>query len=360
MLQSSSPPKFPIPFAANAVAPQINSIPELSQIGVVNGRASLNDGFPPLNFVPSTAGGTPPFGGDFNGILKQLSQLAQWQSAGGPVFYDSAFATGIGGYPKGTILQSAIVVGNRWLSTVDNNTTNPDTGGSGWVQDPTQIQTGTPIQSLFSTVPFGYVASNALTIGSASSNATGLASATSQFLFAALWSLPAALCPIFTSAGASTTRGASAAADFAANCAIATPNMKGLGLMGVDTMGGAASTFLTGVPITSGSDTVPGSVVGENLHPLVHGEVPTITSSGGDLSVTGVTNQTNVITGTIINVDLEGGPSGVLSFDNQSAEQLSISGTTGTQNVTSNNTGGTTPTHNTVERNMLVYWNLKL
>jgi hypothetical protein len=108
------------------------------------------------------------------------------------------------------------------------------------------VQIGTPVQSLSSTVPFGYVAANALTIGNAASNATGFADPSTQFLFAFLWALPATTCPIFTSTGSASTRGATAAADYAANKAIATPNMKGIGLMGVDTMGGVASTFLSG------------------------------------------------------------------------------------------------------------------
>src|ERR1700733_10951473 len=99
MLQSSSPPKFPIPWAASAGIPYIRSIPVPSQIGLQNGAASLTTGFPPLTFTPAGAGGPPPFGEDFNGILKQITQWSQWQAAGGPIFYDSAFATAIGGYP---------------------------------------------------------------------------------------------------------------------------------------------------------------------------------------------------------------------------------------------------------------------
>lgn len=132
MQSSNIPTKIPLPFAYNAGVGYKNTIPTASQIGVVNGRASLNDGFPPLNFVPISAGGVPPFGADVNGILNEITAITQWQQAGGFFFYDSSFSTTIGGYPKGAILQSSSNSG-LWISTAENNTTNPDTGGAGWM-----------------------------------------------------------------------------------------------------------------------------------------------------------------------------------------------------------------------------------
>jgi len=132
MQSSNIPTKIPLPFAYNAGVGYKNTIPTASQIGVVNGRASLNDGFPPLNFVPISSGGVPPFGSDVNGILNEITAITQWQQAGGFFFYDSSFSTTIGGYPKGAILQSSSNSG-LWISTAENNTTNPDTGGEGWM-----------------------------------------------------------------------------------------------------------------------------------------------------------------------------------------------------------------------------------
>src|SRR6266849_7897765 len=100
MLSASIPTKFPIPWANSAVAPFIRPIPVASQIGIQAGAASLTDGYPPVTFSPIGAGGTPAFGEDFNGILQQLSQWAQWLGSG--MFaqpYDVAYATAIGGYP---------------------------------------------------------------------------------------------------------------------------------------------------------------------------------------------------------------------------------------------------------------------
>jgi hypothetical protein len=134
MQMSSVPLKFSIPWGASAGVGYIRPIPTPSQITITPGAASLTDGFPPLNFDPVAAGGVPPFGQDMNGILNWVSQWDQWISAGGPVIYDAAFQTQIGGYPMNALVWSASASSNApmWRSMVDNNTTNPDTGGAGW------------------------------------------------------------------------------------------------------------------------------------------------------------------------------------------------------------------------------------
>lgn len=133
MLSTNVPTKFPTPFAASAGAGYITTpVPTNSQIGITDGRASLHDGFPPLNFVPEGSGGVPPFGQDMNGILYQATSWVQWLSAGGPVTWDSAFSAQIAGYPKGATVASPVTFGMFFVSLVENNTTNPDTGGAGW------------------------------------------------------------------------------------------------------------------------------------------------------------------------------------------------------------------------------------
>lgn len=131
MQASQIPTKFPIPFANGAGGAFIRPIPQASQIGVQAGAASLTDGFPPVTFTPIAAGGTPPFGQDFNGLLNQITAWSQWQNAGGLVPYDAVFSAAIGGYPQGAMLAGA-APGVVWLSVVDNNVTDPDTGGAGW------------------------------------------------------------------------------------------------------------------------------------------------------------------------------------------------------------------------------------
>lgn len=132
MQASNAPTKSAVPFANSGTK---NTIPVASQIGVTPGLASFTDGFPPLTMTPLAAGGVPPYGADFNGILNFLSSATRWAQAGAGYPYDAAFSTAVGGYPKGATLVMA--TGNGyWLSTVENNTSNPDTGGAGWVALP--------------------------------------------------------------------------------------------------------------------------------------------------------------------------------------------------------------------------------
>ncbi len=132
MQSSNIPVKFAVPFANAAGASYIRTIPQASQIGVTPGAASLTDGFPPLNFLPTLSGGVAPSGLDFNGVLFQSTGWARWFAAGGPVKYDASFQSGIGGYPLGAMVESAVTFGLFWVCTTENNTTNPDSGGAGW------------------------------------------------------------------------------------------------------------------------------------------------------------------------------------------------------------------------------------
>ena len=118
-------------FAEDATGLYVRSIPQTTADPAA---ASMSLGFPPQTFTDEGAGGTPPDGRDFNGILNFLAAWAQWVGMGGPVPYNSGVSTA-GGYPKGARVQSAANPPRIWLNTVDNNTTNPDTGGAGWVSD---------------------------------------------------------------------------------------------------------------------------------------------------------------------------------------------------------------------------------
>jgi hypothetical protein len=131
--QSSVPTKIPTTWGASAPGANITCpMPITSQISITAGRASWTDGFPPLNFLPAGAGGVPPFGQDMNGVLCQLSQWTRWQNASATIVYDASFSSSIGGYPKGAVLQNASNAYCVWISQVDNNASNPDTGGANW------------------------------------------------------------------------------------------------------------------------------------------------------------------------------------------------------------------------------------
>lgn len=137
MLSSNIPVKFGVPFASGAGASFITTpLPEGSQPA---GRASLVDGFPPLTFDPIAAGGSPPWGRDMNGLMFQVTKWQQWTAAGGPVSFDATFAAKIGGYPKGAMLQKASSMDRYWISTAENNSNNPDTGGANWIPFPDVI-----------------------------------------------------------------------------------------------------------------------------------------------------------------------------------------------------------------------------
>lgn len=131
MQSNDSPEKISVAFAQNG---DKQPIPIASQIGIADGRASFSDGFPPITRIDVLAGGVPPFGTDFNGILNAITTILKWHDAGGHPKYDATFSAEIGGYPKGAVLQKANETG-FWVSTTENNTSNPDTGGSGWVDN---------------------------------------------------------------------------------------------------------------------------------------------------------------------------------------------------------------------------------
>lgn len=130
MQLSNIPTKIPVPFASDADGSHKRTIP--ASTPVEPGGATYQYGWQNINFLPTESGGVPPFGQDFNGVLEQITQWLRWSQAGGPTTYDSTFQTGIGGYPQGSVVQSAATSGLYWVSTAENNVTNPDTGGAGW------------------------------------------------------------------------------------------------------------------------------------------------------------------------------------------------------------------------------------
>lgn len=130
MKQSDIPDLIPVPWAENATDPTyVNDIP-VSQ--PAPGFASYDLGFPPETMVPIGSGGLPPRGQDENGGLRAATRCIRWSNAGTPFVYDSDFSTAVGGYPKGAMLQVAGSPGWFWISTVEDNTSDPDTGGANW------------------------------------------------------------------------------------------------------------------------------------------------------------------------------------------------------------------------------------
>lgn len=132
MQSSTAPLKFQIPFAASAGAGYIHTVPVASQIGITTGAASFTDGFVPANFLPLASSGVPPDGKDVNGIFYVTTSWVQRFQSGFFPGYDATHSSNIGGYPVDAVLRRASGAG-FWRSTAENNTTNPDAAGAGWV-----------------------------------------------------------------------------------------------------------------------------------------------------------------------------------------------------------------------------------
>lgn len=132
MKLSDVPSKITVPFATLAGVGYISAIPTTPS--GTPGRASFEQGFPPENFNPVSAGGVPPFGQDFNGLHNQETGWNRWQATGRAFLpYDASFQTAVGGYPRGSIVESLVENLLFYVSTVDDNVTNPDNGGAGWL-----------------------------------------------------------------------------------------------------------------------------------------------------------------------------------------------------------------------------------
>jgi hypothetical protein len=379
MLRASIPVRFQKAWAVNAAGAYIRTVPVASQIGIQDGAASFNDGFVPDNFAALSGGGVPPFGQDFNGILNAETSWDQWYQAGAPISFDATFAAAVGGYPQGAIVDSSIVLGAQWYSTVDSNLTNPDDPltSVGWAR--AGVQVGTPVPFLTSTLPPDYVAMNASGIGSIASGAV-FSSNSALFLFCFIWAnFSNTQCPIFTSGGAPTTRGANPVADFLANKRLAQPSARGLNFTGVDTMGGLTTTLLVGIPVTSGNTTTPGSIVGENRHALVsaengvHSHPDTLFDPGHThANVLSDPGHTHTITSnaqaTLSNASAQNGggftsstiaTAGITAASAATGMTITNAAQTTGMGINNNNSGSGTA-HNNVELSMLVFWGQKL
>jgi len=127
------PPVILKPFAESG---NKNTIPVYSQVGITDGAASFETGFPPDTMIDIGDGGIAPDGLDMNGILNIITQHIRFLLAGGYPRFDATLCTEIGGYPVGTILQDN-GGGNLYRNALANNTTNfnttPASIGVSWI-----------------------------------------------------------------------------------------------------------------------------------------------------------------------------------------------------------------------------------
>lgn len=140
MKLTDKPAQISVPFASSGDkdAIPVNATQETKE----KGKAAWDSGFPPLTMTAIAAGGIPPSGKDFNGVLNAISAGVRFAMAGGLYPYNADFSTAIGGYPLGAILISADG-GKVWWNVSDANTTDPDSSSaSGWknlLQDPDDL-----------------------------------------------------------------------------------------------------------------------------------------------------------------------------------------------------------------------------
>jgi hypothetical protein len=199
----------------------------------------------------------------------------------------------------------------------------------------------------------GFVRCNGRTIGSASSGATEFADATAQALFTHLWTKDSNLA-MFNPGGGSTTRGASASADWLAPKQIALPDWRGRALAALDDMGNTAAGRLTATYFGTGATTL-GAAGGNQSATLSLAQLPT------GITATNTASFNIHVTGDqVIGNNLSSSPSGGTSTSNNGTVTPTATGTVaiGGVNVTSNNTGG--GAHGIVSPLMLATVYLKL
>ena len=141
-------------------------------------------------------------------------------------------------------------------------------GGGGTVDPTTILQTGDMKITYGTGSLTGFVRANGRTIGSSTSGATERANADTQALFEYLWGADSNL-------AVSGGRGASAAADWAANKTLALPDFRGRAIAGLDDMGNSAAGRLTSSYFGT-SATVLGAAGGSESQTLTQSQLPAI------------------------------------------------------------------------------------
>lgn len=200
-----------------------------------------------------------------------------------------------------------------------------------WAASANATPTGSMFDYLGTTSPTGYILASGNTIGSAASGATERANADTATLYTLFWnSYSNTILPIQDSSGVATTRGANAAADFAANKRLPTPDLRGRVAAGRDNMGGTSAnrlgTFINGglgatggfEGITLSTTEMPSHTHTQNAHSHKMGFAnnattistygfTSVTSTTGVQSATGAVRQSDSESVTATNQNTGGG-----------------------------------------------------
>jgi hypothetical protein len=220
-------------------------------------------------------------------------------------------------------------------------------GGGGGTVDPTTILATGDFKLVYNTgVVTGFVRCNGRTIGSATSGATERANADTSSLFAFLWGADANL-------AVSGGRGASAAADYAANKTLTLPDCRNRVLAGLGDMGNVDAFRLTPTYFGGGGTTL-GAVGGSESKTLLTANLPPYTPSGsvGSVSVLS-TIQYTFFVGTA-NVQAGGNPIPIPNSGNSTVVSTGSGAFTGAAQ------GGTSTPFAVVQPTILVTTYIKL
>lgn len=173
-------------------------------------------------------------------------------------------------YYIGSLVNDA---GTVYVSIADDNLNNAVSDESKWSPYSTE-PVGSMKPYVGPTAPRGWVLGSGRTIGSGASGATERANADTLALYTLLWDNYAnTILVIQDSSGSPTTRGANAAADFAANKRMPLPDLRGRVPAGKDNMGGSAASRLTSTTVTPDGNTL-GASGGAQTHTLSTTEIP--------------------------------------------------------------------------------------
>lgn len=228
-------------------------------------------------------------------------------------------------------------------------------GGGGGTVDPTTVLATGDFKLVYNTgILTGFVRCNGRTIGSATSGATERANADTSALFSFLWGAD----PNLSVSGG---RGASAAADFAANKTLTLPDCKGRTIAGLDDMGASPAGRLSSTYFGATATTL-GAVGGSEDTVLTAAQIPSLTSTGTNTITVAPSGATTVAgnNGGTFSIDSYGGGANSPLVKVGSGSLVNVNSLAGSNSISVTTTGTSGQGHRTVQPTILMTIYIKL